>query len=57
MSQIQCLNEASDHTIKDLLKGGGDKWLESDADEQLLLQIPVSPIILLRLLRRLGLNF
>jgi len=42
MSQIQCLNEASDHTIKDLLKGGGDKWLESDADEQLLLQIPVS---------------
>ncbi|GAA5830576.1 hypothetical protein JCM5353_002917 [Sporobolomyces roseus] len=50
MSQIQCLNEASDHTIKDLLKGG-DKWLESDADEQLLLQIPVNQSIKLRALR------
>ena len=40
-SQVHCLNEASDHTLKDTLRGGGDKWLESDADEQLLLQIPV----------------
>lgn len=39
--QVQCLNEDASHTIRDLLKGGGDKWLESDADEQLLLHIPV----------------
>ncbi|GAA5953106.1 hypothetical protein JCM3765_007410 [Sporobolomyces pararoseus] len=51
LSQIQCLNEASGHTIKDLLKGGGDKWLESDADEQLLLQIPINQSIKLRALR------
>ncbi|GAA6006999.1 hypothetical protein JCM11491_001472 [Sporobolomyces phaffii] len=51
LSQIQCLNESSDHTIRDLLRGGGDKWLESDADEQLLLQIPVNQSIKLRALR------
>lgn len=39
--RVVCLNEADNHTIRDLLKGGGDKWLESDADEQLLLHIPV----------------
>lgn len=44
MAQVHCLNEDSSHTIRDLLKGGGgDKWLESDADEQLLLHIPVRP--------------
>lgn len=48
LSQIHCLNEASGHTIKDLLRGGGDKWLESDADEQLLLQIPVRILVLFR---------
>lgn len=42
-SQVHCLNETPDHTLKGLLRGGGDKWLESDADEQLLLQIPVRP--------------
>ncbi|GAA5934901.1 uncharacterized protein JCM15063_003097 [Sporobolomyces koalae] len=51
LSQIQCLNEASDHTVRDLLRGGGDKWLESDADEQLLLQIPVNQSIKLRAIR------
>ncbi|GAA5832691.1 hypothetical protein JCM3766R1_004300 [Sporobolomyces carnicolor] len=51
LSQIHCLNEASGHTIKDLLRGGGDKWLESDADEQLLLQIPINQSIKLRALR------
>jgi hypothetical protein len=39
--QVVCLNESVEHTIRDLLKGGGDKWLESDADEQLLIHIPV----------------
>ncbi|GAA5876561.1 hypothetical protein JCM16303_003580 [Sporobolomyces ruberrimus] len=51
LSQIDCLNESSDHTIRDLLRGGGDEWLESDADEQLLLQIPVNQSIKLRALR------
>ncbi|GAA5890606.1 hypothetical protein JCM5296_004312 [Sporobolomyces johnsonii] len=50
-SQIQCLNEASEHTVRDLMKGGGDKWLESDSDEQLLLHIPVNQSIKLRALR------
>ncbi|BGP46496.1 hypothetical protein JCM10450v2_002341 [Rhodotorula kratochvilovae] len=50
-SQVHCLNEASDHTLKAMLRGGGDKWLESDADEQLLLQIPLQQAIKLRALR------
>ncbi|KDE07093.1 hypothetical protein MVLG_02663 [Microbotryum lychnidis-dioicae p1A1 Lamole] len=40
MTQVHCLNESADHTIRHLLRGEGDKYLESDADEQLLLQIP-----------------
>ncbi|GAA6058788.1 hypothetical protein JCM10212_001904 [Sporobolomyces blumeae] len=52
LSQIQCLNEASEHTIRDLLRTPGkDKWLESDADEQLLLHIPTNSSIKLRALR------
>ena len=46
--QVSCLNEDASHTIRDLLKGGGDKWLESDADEQLLLHIPVRLVPLSR---------
>ena len=46
MAQISCLNEDAAHTVRDLLKGGGDKWLASDADEQLLLHIPVSTMSL-----------
>lgn len=51
LSQIHCLNEADGHTIKELLRGGGDKWLESDADEQLLLHIPIQQSIKLRAIR------
>ncbi|KAI5474176.1 thioredoxin family protein [Pseudohyphozyma bogoriensis] len=40
-SSVNCLNESDSHTIRHLLKGGGDKWLESDADEQLLLHLPM----------------
>lgn len=36
-SQTTCLNEASAHSLKDLLKSPGSAYLESDADEQLLL--------------------
>ncbi|GAA5887258.1 hypothetical protein JCM6882_002465 [Rhodosporidiobolus microsporus] len=50
-SQVHCLNESSDHTLKHLLRGGGDKYLESDADEQLLLQIPLNQAVKLRALR------
>ncbi|SCV67450.1 BQ2448_5061 [Microbotryum intermedium] len=44
MAQVHCLNESADHTIRHLLRGGGDKYLESDADEQLLLQIPTQAL-------------
>jgi len=37
--QSQCLNQSSEHTLKDLLSKGSGKYLESDADEQLLLTI------------------
>ncbi|KWU43554.1 thioredoxin-like protein 1-like protein [Rhodotorula sp. JG-1b] len=50
-SQVHCLNESSEHMLKDMLRGGGDKWLESDADEQLLLHIPIQESIKLRALR------
>ncbi|KAK4058505.1 hypothetical protein OIO90_000667 [Microbotryomycetes sp. JL221] len=50
-SALQCLNEDAAHTIRDLLKGGGDKWLESDADEQLLMHIPTQQSIKLRAIR------
>ncbi|GAA6034887.1 hypothetical protein JCM8097_009351 [Rhodosporidiobolus ruineniae] len=50
-SQVHCLNEASDHILKEMLKGGGDKWLESDADEQLLLHIPLQQATKIRALR------
>ncbi|ORY74282.1 thioredoxin-like protein 1-like protein [Leucosporidium creatinivorum] len=49
--QVQCLNEDASHTVRDLLKGGGDKWLESDADEQLLLHIPTQQSIKIRAIR------
>ncbi|KAM0788507.1 hypothetical protein ACM66B_001638 [Microbotryomycetes sp. NB124-2] len=50
-SAVQCLNEDASHTIRDLLKGSGDKWLESDADEQLLLHIPTQQSIKVRAIR------
>jgi hypothetical protein len=45
-SQINCLNESSAHTLKSLLSSDPittSDYLLSDADEQLLLNIPVSP--------------
>lgn len=45
------MNESGEHMLKDMLRGGGDKWLESDADEQLLLHIPIQQSIKLRALR------
>ncbi|KAK4702665.1 thioredoxin 1, partial [Phenoliferia sp. Uapishka_3] len=51
MAQISCLNENASHNVRDLLKGGGDKWLESDADEQLLIHIPMNSSTKIRALR------
>ncbi|GAA5839828.1 hypothetical protein JCM11251_001226 [Rhodosporidiobolus azoricus] len=50
-AQIHCLNESSDHTLKHLIRGEGEKYLESDADEQLLLQIPFQQAVRLRAVR------
>ncbi len=39
-SQLNCLNEAQGHTMKEMLKSSS-AFLESDADEQLILNIIV----------------
>lgn len=45
LSQLNCLNEDSTHTLKSIVdqkeRNKSDSYLESDADEQLLLNIPV----------------
>ena len=47
LSQLNCLNEAPQHTLKSIVadkkKNTGSAHVLSDADEQLLLNIPVSP--------------
>jgi len=50
MSQTQCLNQSSEHTWKDLLSKGnkGAKYLESDADEQLLLTVAFKSEVAIR---------
>lgn len=49
--QLSALNESTAHTVRDLFKRTGDKYLESDCDEQLLLHIPMSQTVKLRALR------
>jgi hypothetical protein len=52
---ITCLNESSTHGIKTIVgsdagrKGSG--WLESDADQELLIHLPVSPSVKFRFQR------
>ncbi|PVF98844.1 DUF1000-domain-containing protein [Serendipita vermifera] len=50
--QINCLNEVSDHTLKSILAGHSrntsDSYLESDTDEQLLLNIPFNQAVRVR---------
>ncbi|KAF5341297.1 hypothetical protein D9758_016656 [Tetrapyrgos nigripes] len=45
LTQLNCLNESSDHTLKSIVESKArnttSSYLESDADEQLLLNIPV----------------
>jgi len=47
----QCLNEKSDHTIKDMFKKGTEFYLESDADEQLLLTIGFRGMVKIKALK------
>ena len=46
IQQLNCLNEAPQHTLKSIVadkkKNTGSSYVLSDADEQLLLNIPVS---------------
>ncbi|KAF9257832.1 DUF1000-domain-containing protein [Marasmius fiardii PR-910] len=44
LQQLNCLNESSEHSLKSIVESksinkGSSKWLQSDADEQLLLNI------------------
>lgn len=42
-NRSSALNEKPDHRLQDILSGpSGGKWLESDADEQLLIHLSVS---------------
>lgn len=46
------LNEKPDHRLQDILNGpNGGKWLESDADEQLLIHLTVRTLCPLCLMR------
>jgi len=48
-SQINCLNESSQHTLKSLLDSTNQSgYLLSDADEQLLLNIPFNQTVRIR---------
>ncbi|VDB86978.1 unnamed protein product [Peniophora sp. CBMAI 1063] len=46
-SQIHCLNETEDHTLKSVLQKTG-VYVESDADEQLLMSIPFNQTVRVR---------
>ncbi|KAH9946405.1 DUF1000-domain-containing protein [Epithele typhae] len=50
--QLNCLNEAPQHTLKGILadkkKNTGSAYLQSDADEQLLLNIPFNQTVKIR---------
>ncbi|KAF8078219.1 PITH domain-containing protein [Lyophyllum atratum] len=52
LSQLDCLNEASEHTLKSILaekrKNTSSNYLLSDADEQLLLNIPFNQSVRVR---------
>ena len=46
-SQVNCLNESTNHTLKSILSRGepaADAYLVSDADEELLLNVYVSRV-------------
>jgi hypothetical protein len=43
--QVTCLNESSDHPVTNVLQKNGG-FLESEADEQLLINLPVRSVLL-----------
>ncbi|KAG8910664.1 hypothetical protein FRC01_006203 [Tulasnella sp. 417] len=51
-TQINCLNENPDHTLKSIVgnkvRNSSEAYLESDADEQLLLTIPFNQVVRIR---------
>ncbi|KAG8953998.1 hypothetical protein FRC04_000982 [Tulasnella sp. 424] len=52
LTQVNCLNENPEHTLKSIiesrLRNSGPAYLESDADEQLLLTIPFNQVVRIR---------
>jgi len=53
LSQLNCLNESSEHTLESILKhksknNSPDCYLQSDADEQLILNIPFNQTVRVR---------
>ncbi|KAI8814575.1 thioredoxin-like protein 1-like protein [Cladochytrium replicatum] len=49
LSQVECLNESSDHSVSALFKKDG--YLESDVDEQLIITIPFNQAVKLHSLK------
>lgn len=50
-SEMECLNESDDHTLKDALTSGHEAYLESDCDEQLIISTGFSQNVKLHSLR------
>ena len=50
-SEMECLNESDDHTLKDALTSGSGSYLESDCDEQLIIRIGFNQNVKLHSLR------
>ncbi|KAG8986784.1 hypothetical protein FRB90_003782, partial [Tulasnella sp. 427] len=52
LSQVNCLNENSEHTLKSIVqnkvRNSGTAYLESDADEQLLISLPFNQVVRIR---------
>jgi thioredoxin len=50
----ECLNESNSHQLNDCLNAGGASYLESDADEQLIINIPFNQPVKLHSLKIKG---
>ena len=47
--QLSCLNESGSHNVRSLFESSG--YLESDADEQLLISLPTMQIVKIRAIK------
>lgn len=54
MSQLTCLNESDDHTVKYIFEENSDLYLESDCDPELLISIEFNQMIKLHSLNLTG---